>query len=75
MKIPRSYRRVFSFYPRRNPEMRILIIGGAGEVGRYLTKDLSRRGHEITVLDRGPKPSGMGEDLTAYLQEISLMPR
>jgi len=49
--------------------MRILIIGGAGEVGRYLTHDFSRRGHEVTVLDRVPKPSGIDEDFgSVYLQ-------
>jgi nucleoside-diphosphate-sugar epimerase len=38
--------------------MRILIVGGAGEVGRHLAKEFSRRGDEIRVLDRAP---GRGE--------------
>ena len=35
--------------------MRILIAGGAGDVGRHLTEDFSRRGDEIRVLDRAPR--------------------
>jgi UDP-glucose 4-epimerase len=49
--------------------MKILVVGGAGEIGRYLAKALLRAGHELTVLDRAPSP-GMAEensDLT-YLQ-------
>jgi nucleoside-diphosphate-sugar epimerase len=36
--------------------MRILIVGGAGEVGRHLLNDYSRQGHEVTVLDRIANP-------------------
>ncbi len=38
--------------------MRILIAGGAGEVGRHLAKDFFRQGDEIRILDRA---SGRGE--------------
>ena len=41
--------------------MQVLIAGGAGEVGRYLLKDLSQKGFEVTVLDRAPKVPEMDE--------------
>ncbi len=41
--------------------MRVLIAGGAGEVGRYLVRDFLNQSHEIVVLDRVPKPEEMGK--------------
>jgi nucleoside-diphosphate-sugar epimerase len=38
--------------------MRILIAGGAGDVGRHLADDFSRQGDEVRILDRAP---GRGE--------------
>ncbi len=43
--------------------MRVLIVGGAGEVGRYLAKDLSSKGYQVTVLDRAPKSPEMDATL------------
>ena len=43
--------------------MQVLIVGGAGEVGRYLAKDLCQKGYEVTVLDRAAKSPEMGETL------------
>jgi UDP-glucose 4-epimerase len=49
--------------------MRVLIVGGAGEVGRYLAKDFSHQGHEVTILDRKPKDPHMNQRLAIpYLQ-------
>lgn len=49
--------------------MNVLIVGAAGEVGRYLMKDLSRKGHDVTGLDRAPRPHEMDESLPfAYLR-------
>ncbi len=49
--------------------MRVLIAGGAGEVGRYLMKDFSQKGYEVTILDRAPKVPAMDEKLSiTYLQ-------
>ena len=49
--------------------MRVLIAGGAGEVGRYLLKDFSQKGYEVTVLDRAPKDPRVDEMLPfTYLQ-------
>ncbi|HXX35896.1 MAG TPA: NAD-dependent epimerase/dehydratase family protein [Thermodesulfobacteriota bacterium] len=36
--------------------MKILIAGGAGEVGRCLMRDLSVEGYEVTVMDRVARP-------------------
>lgn len=49
--------------------MRVLIAGGAGEVGRYLLKDLSQKGYDVTILDRAPKVPGVDEKQPlTYLQ-------
>jgi len=49
--------------------MQVLIVGGAGEVGRYLVKDFFQEGYEITVLDRAPQVPKMYENLPiTYLQ-------
>ncbi len=40
--------------------MRILIVGGGGEVGRYVTKHLIRQGHPVTVFDRAQRPAEFG---------------
>lgn len=34
--------------------MRIVLIGGTGHVGSYLVPRLVRRGHDVTVVTRGP---------------------
>jgi len=41
--------------------MKVLIAGGAGEVGKYLIKDFSNRGYEIVVLDRAQKTEEVGK--------------
>ena len=49
--------------------MHVLIVGGAGEVGRYLTEDFSRQGFNVTILDRAAKPQEMGDPWSvAYLK-------
>jgi len=49
--------------------MHVLIAGGSGEVGRYLLKDLSQKGYEVTILDRAPKGPEVDETLPfTYLQ-------
>ena len=47
--------------------MRILIAGGAGDVGRHLAEDFSRQGDEIRVLDRAPGRRGI-EGPIQYVQ-------
>jgi UDP-glucose 4-epimerase len=52
------------FSSGENGKMRVLIVGGAGEVGRYLTKDFSKRGWTVTVMDRAPKPPELVQNLS-----------
>jgi UDP-glucose 4-epimerase len=33
------------------PEVRVLLIGGAGFIGSYVAEHLLQSGHEITVVD------------------------
>jgi 2-polyprenyl-6-methoxyphenol hydroxylase-like FAD-dependent oxidoreductase len=37
--------------------MRAVIVG-AGPTGLYTGMALARRGHEVTIIDRDPEPSG-----------------
>lgn len=49
--------------------MRVLILGGAGDVGRHLIGDLSQNGYEVTVLDRASRVPKIAEDRSiTYLQ-------
>ena len=43
--------------------MRVLVIGGTGFIGSYLTRELIRLGHDVVVLHRGrtAAPSGVRE--------------
>jgi UDP-glucose 4-epimerase len=43
--------------------MQVLIVGGAGEVGRYLMKDFFQQGYEVTIMDRAPKVPEINEKL------------
>ena len=49
--------------------MQVLIVGGAGEVGRCLAKDFSQQGHEVTILDRKPTDPDINQRLAIpYIQ-------
>jgi len=48
--------------------MKVLIVGGAGEVGRYLIKDFSNHGHEVVVLDQATKTEEIEKLPITYLQ-------
>ena len=48
--------------------MKILIAGGAGEIGKYLIKDFPKRGHEVVVLDQAPKTQELEKPPIAYVQ-------
>jgi nucleoside-diphosphate-sugar epimerase len=41
----------------------VLIVGGAGEVGRYLAKVFPKKGHKITILDQAPISPWFNENL------------
>ena len=38
--------------------MKILVLGGTGFIGRYLTQHLLERGHEVSVFHRGKRDGG-----------------
>ena len=41
--------------------MRILIVGGSGDVGEHLAKDFSNQGQDVTILDRAEIATEMKE--------------
>jgi nucleoside-diphosphate-sugar epimerase len=48
--------------------MKVLIVGGAGDVGKHLIRDLSNLGNEVVVLDRAIKTEEMEKLSITYLQ-------
>src|SRR5271166_2565950 len=43
--------------------MRLLIIGGTGFIGPYVIRDLTERGHEVTVFHRGEAETALPESV------------
>jgi nucleoside-diphosphate-sugar epimerase len=39
--------------------MKVVLAGGAGMLGRRTAADLARRGDEIVILIRRPRPDGL----------------
>jgi len=48
--------------------MKVLIVGGAGDVGKYLARDFSSQGHEVVVLDRAIKTEEMQKPSITYFR-------
>ena len=48
--------------------MKVLIAGGAGDVGKYLIRDFSDQGHEVVILDRATKIEEMEGLSITYLR-------
>lgn len=46
---------------RYGPDMRLLLIGGSGFIGRFVVAELARSGHEVGVLGRSRKPPGASQ--------------
>lgn len=57
--------------------MRIAVVGGAGTLGRQVTAELTRRGHEVRVLSRRspqfPVDLATGQGLAAALADCSVV--
>jgi UDP-glucose 4-epimerase len=48
--------------------MKVLIAGGAGDIGKYLINDFPKRGYEVVVLDQAPKTPEMEKIPITYFQ-------
>jgi UDP-glucose 4-epimerase len=44
---------LFPFF-KEEAKMQVLIVGGAGEIGKYLIQDLVQHGHVVRILDLAP---------------------
>ena len=53
--------------------MKILIAGGAGEVGKHLVQDLTDQGHSVRVLDRAEKTKGLRDAIRGDLSDPALV--
>ena len=53
--------------------MKILIAGGAGEVGKHLVQDLTDQGHKVRVLDRAEKTKGLRDAIRGDLSDPALV--
>lgn len=47
--------------------MRVLVIGGTGYIGRYVTGRLVKRGHDVAVFHRGRTETGTAEGVRRIL--------
>jgi UDP-glucose 4-epimerase len=53
--------------------MKILIAGGAGEVGKHLVQDLTDQGHAVRVLDRAEKTKGLRDAIHGDLSDPAIV--
>jgi len=53
--------------------MKILIAGGAGEVGKHLVQDFTDQGHSVRVLDRAEKTKGLRDAICGDLSDFALV--
>jgi UDP-glucose 4-epimerase len=53
--------------------MKILNVGGAGEVGKHLVQDLTDQGHMVRVLDRAEKTKGLRDAIRGDLSDPELV--
>jgi nucleoside-diphosphate-sugar epimerase len=53
--------------------MKILIAGGAGEVGKHLVQDFTAQGHRVRVLDRAEKTEGQRNAIRGDLSDALLV--
>ena len=53
--------------------MKILIAGGAGEVGKHLVQDFTDQGHRVRVLDRAEKTKGLSDAIRGDLSDPALV--
>lgn len=51
--------------------MDILVVGGAGFIGRHLCATLSDRGHAVTALSRSPNPAVLPDDVDTATGDVT----
>ena len=69
MSIPRHKQRGMLFFEKGGERrMKVLIAGGAGEIGKYLIKDFSNHGHDVVVLDRAAQGEEIERRSVTYYQ-------
>lgn len=54
--------------------MRVLIIGGTGFIGSYVTRLLTEAGHAVTIFHRGQTGAGLSADLSQITGERRDLP-
>src|SRR3972149_6106526 len=63
--VDRNSKSMYDAFCDKEAAMRIIITGGTGLIGRYLSDELVRAGYEVVVLSRNPaRRTGMPEGVT-----------
>ena len=59
--------------PKGKPNPTVMVIGGTGFIGRALTRELVKRGHDVRVLSRGKR--GPFADIANHVETVSVSMR
>ena len=59
--------------PKGKPNPSVMVIGGTGFIGRALTRELVKRGHDVRVLSRGKM--GPFSDISNHVETVSVSMR
>jgi NADH dehydrogenase len=51
--------------------MDVLVVGGSGFIGQYLSQELVDRGHDVTALSRDPDPDDLPEGVAAAMGDVT----
>jgi len=51
--------------------MNVLVVGGAGFIGRHLCAELAARGHDVTALSREPDPGAVPDDVETAIGDVT----
>ena len=63
--------RGFTSQPVEQPGMDVLVTGGTGFVGRNLTQELAKRGHDVTALARTPDEDALHPDVETAVGDVT----
>jgi nucleoside-diphosphate-sugar epimerase/predicted dehydrogenase len=59
--------------PKGTPKPTVMVIGGTGFIGRALTRELVKRGHDVRVVSRGR--TGPFADIADHVETVSVSMR